>query len=57
MRLLLPYVLVSSAILVVGAVTYDAGADAWVGYAAVAIAALVASPGLIRWDDQRHPRH
>ncbi len=57
MRLLLPYLIVSLAVLVVGAVAYDARADAWVVYAAVAIATLVASPGLIRWDDQRHPRH
>jgi len=54
LRSLAPHVAVALAVILAGAVIYNAGADAWIAYLVGVVALLVIGAGYLRWEQRQH---
>jgi hypothetical protein len=57
LRLLAPYLVVGTLVIVTAALAYGLGGPAWLVYVALFVAALAVLPGDARWDERQHHHH
>lgn len=54
LRILVPYLLVGTLVIVIAALAYGLGGPAWLVYAGLFVAGVAILPGYLRWDERRH---
>ena len=54
LRILAPYLLAGTLVILIAALAYGFGGPAWLVYAALFAAALTFLPGYVRWDERKH---
>jgi hypothetical protein len=54
LRIVAPYLLAGTLVIVIAALAYGFGGPTWLVYAALFAAAFTFLPGYVRWDERRH---